>query len=306
MKKVSNLILILGLCCGSGISLHAQKASVSRPSITGISHIALVAQSLPTDRNFYEQLLGWTAEPSLETPGGLRFFGAPKQWVDVAQAASPSDPPFGHVAFATSNVAQMRLYLAAHGVAVPASLSTWKDGSSSFRVKDPEGHVIEFIQAGTKPSTYAPNPRSISSRIIHAGFVVHSATAENAFYQNILGFRPYWHGGMKDGVTDFVSLQLPGSTDWIEYMLNVPAKAGHHQLGVENHFSLGVVDINAVATKLAERGWKPDPSSHVQMGRDGKNQLNLYDPNDVRVEYMEFTPKQQPCCSPFTGPHPQP
>ena len=42
------------------------------------------------------------------------------------------------------------------------------------------------------------------------------------------------------------------------------------------------------------------------MGRDGKWQLNLYDPDDTRIEFMEFTPKEKPCCSEFTGPHPGP
>jgi len=41
------------------------------------------------------------------------------------------------------------------------------------------------------------------------------------------------------------------------------------------------------------------------MGKDGKWQLNVYDPNGTRVELMEFTPKEKPCCSEFTAPHPQ-
>jgi hypothetical protein len=41
------------------------------------------------------------------------------------------------------------------------------------------------------------------------------------------------------------------------------------------------------------------------MGRDGKWQLNIYDPDFTRVELMEFTPAQKPCCSEFQGPHPQ-
>jgi len=302
MKKNLYSAVFLALGC----VLHAQSAPVSRPKITGISHVSLVAQSLPADTKFYEQWLGWSAAPSLESPGGLRFYGAPKQWIDVAPAAKPSDPPFNHVAFATSNAEQMRRYLAAHGVTVPAALTRWKDGSLSFRVHDPEGNLVEFFQASAKPSPLAANPRSISSRIIHAGFVVHSAPAEDAFYRKLLGFRLYWTGGMHDGVTDFFSLQVPDGTDWIEYMLNVPANASHRQLGVENHFSLGVVDIHAVAKTLTARGWKPDDASHVQMGRDGKYQLNVYDPDQVRIEYMEFTPKEKPCCAPFTGPHPQP
>jgi hypothetical protein len=66
------------------------------------------------------------------------------------------------------------------------------------------------------------------------------------------------------------------------------------------------VNIDTVVAKLSQRGWKPSPASHKQMGRDGKYQLNLYDPDDVRVEFMQLSPTQMPCCSPFTGPQPQP
>jgi hypothetical protein len=44
----------------------------------------------------------------------------------------------------------------------------------------------------------------------------------------------------------------------------------------------------------------------IQAGKDGKIQLNLFDPDQTRVEYMEFKPVMKPCCSDFTGPHPSP
>ena len=36
-----------------------------------------------------------------------------------------------------------------------------------------------------------------------------------------------------------------------------------------------------------------------KIGRDGKWQLNLYDPNLTRVELMEPKPVETPCCSPM-------
>jgi hypothetical protein len=32
----------------------------------------------------------------------------------------------------------------------------------------------------------------------------------------------------------------------------------------------------------------------------------LYDPDMTRVEFMELTPVEKPCCSEFTGAHPKP
>jgi len=152
-------------------------------------------------------------------------------------------------------------------------------------------------------ATRIGSPVQVSSSIIHVGFVVQNRTAMD-HYKDILGFHVYWHGGRKDDETSWVDMQVPDGTDWIEYMLNVPPNADHHTLGVMNHIALGVPDIKAAEAQLRKNGWSG--SEQPKIGRDGKWQLNLYDPDDTRVELMEFTPSQQPCCAPYTGPHPKP
>jgi hypothetical protein len=109
---------------------------------------------------------------------------------------------------------------------------------------------------------------------------------------------------MKDGQDDWVALQVPDGTDWVEYMLNISPDADHHTLGVMNHIAIGVKDIHATEQEVLKNGVKL--TEEPQMGRDGKWQLNLYDPDDTRVEFMEFKPAEKPCCSEFTGPHPGP
>jgi hypothetical protein len=55
---------------------------------------------------------------------------------------------------------------------------------------------------------------------------------------------------------------------------------------------------------LESHGWTEHGEEKAQMGRDGKWQLNLYDPDLSRIELMEFQPVQKPCCAEFTGQHP--
>jgi hypothetical protein len=114
----------------------------------------------------------------------------------------------------------------------------------------------------------------------------------------------YWHGGRTENETSWVDMQVPDGTDWLEYMLNVPANASHKTLGVMNHIALGVPDIHAAQQQLIKNGWKQ--TEEPKIGRDGKWQLNLYDPDETRVELMEFKPTKEPCCSSYTGPHPGP
>lgn len=223
-----------------------------------------------------------------------------------ALAENPPNPPsfLSNIGFATADAEQLRRYLQSHGLQVPARTQKKSDGTRWFEVKDPEGNRVQFEQAKSKPSR---NPKALSSQIIHVGFLVHDRGAEDAFYREILGFRPYWFGGRTDDRVDWVALQVPEGHQWIEYMLTAKgAQVTPQQLGVLNHFSLGVSDMKETAKQLQSRGWSSDSRSHMQVGRDGKVQLNVYDPDGTRVEFMEFTPTQTPCCSPFTAPHPSP
>jgi hypothetical protein len=83
-------------------------------------------------------------------------------------------------------------------------------------------------------------------------------------------------------------------------------KVEARQLGVLNHFSLGVPNMEKAVTALYVSDAIRFSPRHdgPQMGKDGKWQANLYDPDGTRVELMEFQPVMKPCCSAFTAESP--
>ncbi len=146
---------------------------------------------------------------------------------------------------------------------------------------------------------------AVSRHMIHTGFVVYHKDAEDHFYRDILGFRLYWHGADKAGSPDdWVAMQVPDGTDWLEYMLNQPEHMDLELTGVMNHISLGVADMKKAQAIMESHGWKPHGDEAAEIGKDGKWQLDVFDPDLSRVEMMEFKPTQKPCCNDFTGPHP--
>ena len=296
MKRFLPFLLLLVSVFAAG-----QSTSPTRPKITGIDHVEFYTTKAEANHQLYSDLLGLSSADPVE-PGQAQRFIVGTQWVGYSPDPDPkSINRMDHVAFRTENCAALRTYLASQGIQVPESFSSSKEGTRSFQVKDPDGHTIEFVEVHQIQLEIA-NP--ISRRIIHAGFVVHDRAAEDHFYKDILGFHVYWHGGMKDNQTDWVAMQVPDGTDWLEYMLGIEPNAGQHTTGVMNHVSLGVRDMKQTQAKLESRGWKPHGDEKMQMGRDGKWQLNLYDPDLTRVELMEFKPVQKPCCSDFHGPQP--
>jgi catechol 2,3-dioxygenase-like lactoylglutathione lyase family enzyme len=297
MKRLPLILAVVML----QICAHAQTAT-PRPHILGIDHVSFYTTAPDGVKKLYGDVLGLASVAPVEPGGTLRYMvGA--QWVGYSPAPDPkSTDRMDHVALITDNIAALRKYLTEQEIKVP-EIQGRPDHSLFFLVTDPEGHRIEFVERDSS-NPAPPAASAVSRHMIHAGFLVYHRAAEDHFYRDILGFRPYWHGGMKDDETDWVAMQVPDGTDWIEYMLNQPEHAGLQLTGVMNHISLGVADMKKVQTILESRGWKPHGEEKAQMGKDGKWQLNLYDPDLARVELMEFKPVQKPCCSDFTGPHP--
>jgi catechol 2,3-dioxygenase-like lactoylglutathione lyase family enzyme len=282
----------------------AAQEQPTRPPITGIAHVRIYSTDLHKSADFYSRTLGAPARN-----GGCTGMTRPCLLVNDHQqilfsevaSASPANL-LAEIAFATPDLARMRSYLLAHNVAA-GPVTRDISAVAHFSLRDPEGNSITFVQLHPRTVFTAPAGQ-ISTRMLHAGFIVKDRAAEDRFYKDVLGFHVYWHGGRKDDETNWVDMQVPDGTDWIEYMLNVPANADHHTLGVMNHIALGVTDIHAAEAQLRTNGWSGNEQPKI--GRDGKWQLNLYDPDDTRVELMEFTPTQKPCCSEYTGPHPKP
>ena len=295
------------------LALMASAAAASsgkelpRPRITGIDHVTIYVTDVEKSRQFYSGTLGITTScaPS-NSPETCLLVLPSKQRVLLKRAPVSSGTLknwIAEIAFATDNLAQMREYLTAHGFA-PEAASGNAEPAKSFRVRDPEGNVIAFVEGAASKSNSAAAPKQIGTHLIHAGFVVKDRAAENRFYVDVLGFRLYWYGGFKDDGVDWYELQVPDGPDWIEYMLNIAPDADHKELGIQNHFSFGVKDVHAAAAQLRERGLKTFDGPEV--GRDGKDSLDAYDPDGTRVEVMEFTPKQKPCCRPYSAEHPKP
>jgi catechol 2,3-dioxygenase-like lactoylglutathione lyase family enzyme len=313
--KATTTLLLGALSICPAHSLYAGRAP-KRPHILRIAQVTLLSTDIPSARTFYAKVLGFDVNSDArvrhcnwcEMPPDLTFMANREQAVSLAAARTPVPSNLlGEITFVTDDLGELFKYLTAQKIQVTPRLISgvqhWDVigmGYSALSLTDPEGLRISFI-GKTKHPLPTPMP-STTPRIIHAGFIVRDRAATEHFYKDILGFRPYWHGGMKDDQTDWVSMQVPDGTDWLEFMVNVPLDADQRFRGIMNHIAVGVTDIHAAQQQLRKNGVKL--TEEPKIGRGGKWQLNSYDPDGTRVEFMEFKPVQKPCCSEYTGPHP--
>ncbi|MEO8592263.1 MAG: VOC family protein [Candidatus Solibacter sp.] len=277
----------------------------TRPKITGIANIAVKVDDAAEARKFYNGVVGMdeafqTTDPDVS--GKLFCFKVnDRQFVEVSPTLKePAEDRLIRVGFETSNARQMRDYLAAKGVAVPAKVDKDANGNRSFTVKDPDGHTVQFVEylAGSLHRRDAGkhlSPTRVSDHMLHVGVRVVDPAKADAFYKDILGFRLQWKGGPTDQRYDWISMMVPEGYDWLEYMVR-PTQPTPQQLGVLNHYALETMDIQKVHQTVMDRGYKPPQAPNI--ARDGRWLLQLYDKNFTRTEMMIRKPVETPCCSP--------
>jgi catechol 2,3-dioxygenase-like lactoylglutathione lyase family enzyme len=302
-------IFVIALIVFAANVATAQNAP-ARPKISGISHLAVYTSNPAATEHYYTVIVGAAKLADPENAQGVRYALSATQFIEVLPLpAGAGVNRLDHAAFNTESAEGMRKYLAAKGWKTPSHVEKGADGSRWFEVLDPEGNRIQFVEPPRNPKAVnAPNV--IGHHIIHVGMLVHDRATEDKFYRDLLGFRPYWWGG-RDGKVEWVSQQVPDGHDWLEYMLaagpgtGIPASMSQNTLGVLDHFSIGVVSVPD-AYKVLQAGNRLD-GRHDQapkIGLDGKYQFNMYDPDGIRTEVMNFHATEKPCCSEFTADDP--
>jgi lactoylglutathione lyase len=279
----------------------AQNAAPQRPQITSVSHVGYFVSDLPKAIAFWHDLLGFDEYTTLNKPGTDQIRIAfikinDQQHIELFTDASASPPNMmSHYCFSVTNVEQMRTYLRSKGMDVkPGNGGKTRTGDYAFEIKDPDGTLVEFVQSlptGIEmqdAGKFMP-PTRIAGSIYHVGFLVGNLDKSLAFYEGVLGFTETWRGSSNGKELSWVNLRVPDGKDYIELMLYDKTPSGY---GTKNHVSLLVPDVQKAVDEIESRPAYKDYEIHakpivVQVGKNGKRQVNLYDPDGTRVELME-------------------
>ena len=300
------MIALAAVLLVAASSCSAQTAP-TRPHITGISHAGLFVSDLPKAIAFWHDFLGFDESYDIDksgmappgTPNALIAFIKinDRQHIELFNQQplnQPSSVPpnhLSHISFSVDDIQQMRAYLIAKGFEIKPVTAKSRAGDYSFHVLDPDGTQVEFVQTmpdgmeAKAAGKLEPSTR-VSSHIYHLGFLVGNSQKAIDFYHDILGFEETWRGGGSPTELSWINMRVPDGTDYVEFMLYRTLPKTY---GSSNHIALEVPDLAAAVAALEARpAFKAyDRPIEMHVGKNGKRQANLYDPDGTRVELME-------------------
>lgn len=118
--------------------------------VTQLNHIGLHVNDLAASRTFYGEVLGLReiARPDMGFPGAWFGVGADQEVHLIARAPKEgayTPPRERHVAFAVSDMEEVKQALSDRGMALPP-VKQRPDGALQLFLRDPDDHVIELCE----------------------------------------------------------------------------------------------------------------------------------------------------------------
>jgi catechol 2,3-dioxygenase-like lactoylglutathione lyase family enzyme len=319
-SKFKSGLRAMGIGLLAAGQLMAQNATAQRPKITGVSHAGYFVSDLGKATWFWHDFLGFDEYTTLNKPGTdearIAFIKInDRQHIELF-TDKPAVPPnmMSHLCFSVDDVEQMRTYLRSKGFDVkPGNGGKTRTGDYAFEIKDPDGTLVEFVQSlptgieAESAGKFMPATR-IADGIYHVGFLVGNLDKSLAFYEGVLGFEETWRGSSNGKELSWVNLRVPDGKDYVELMLYDKTPSG---FGTKNHVSLVTPDVQKAVAELESRPAYKTYLTYakpltVQVGKNGKRQVNLYDPDGTRVELMEAQTVDGKAVPPSTAPPPPP
>lgn len=267
-----------------------------RPRIFGIASVTIRTSDMTKARAFYGGVLGFKEKGPKALDGAMFLVNARQRLVIFAGLAPDQDERFVNVAFEADTAAlfpflQARSIQAAIVTVEPdLTPGSGSAGATYPALMDPDRHAVHFVPSVNAPDESEATPeRRISRRILHVGLTIKDAAAADKFYKDVFGFSEIWRGGRPEGTTSWINMRVPDGTDYLEYMLYPNAPPTRTQLGSAHHIALLVPDIQQALetvrarTQPGERNHRATPN----IGVNNRWQLNVFDPDGTRVEFME-------------------
>jgi lactoylglutathione lyase len=276
----------------------ADDATSEPVPLVGIANITFKVSDLAKSRAYYQGILGLPETFDLKDSSGkvtsVYFKVNDEQYVEITPNLMPGDLiREGRVAFQSSDLEKLHAIYVERGVQ-PGNIEKGPDGNPVFRVIDPQGNALDFLQyvPGSQQSLargkFLTDTR-ITTHILHVGIMMKDRTTGMPFYHKLgLDNLRTLSGSRGEYV------ELPASDRNLETKdspLDPNNPATHDQYvrevyGAVYHMGLEVPDIRVARDTLQKRGGYSDVRVRATVGNNRHWLIHLFDPDGSRSEIM--------------------
>jgi catechol 2,3-dioxygenase-like lactoylglutathione lyase family enzyme len=280
-----------------GTNTFAQTAGDDLP-ILGIANVTFKVSDLAKARVYYQDVLGMLEAFELKDASGkttsVYFKVNDDQFIEVVPTLRTVElVRQARVVFQSSDLEKLHAIYAARGLN-PGKISTGPDGNPVFRIVDPEGSNLDFLQyvAGSQQGRVRGKfigTDRVSTHLLHAGFMVKDRAAVTAFYYQKLGFV---QGKLPGSRGDYIETSSADKNTETKYppLDDTPSTHDQYvreQYGAVQHFSLEVSDMRAARDLVQKRGRYTDLQVRAHVGNSRHWLVHIFDPDGSRTELME-------------------
>ncbi len=298
---------------GTRLGPHRVAEVIGAVPITCLAHIAFRVSDLEQGRRFYGGVLGFQEAFDIrDSNGGVTkaFFKInDDQYIVVMPNLKEELRRVDHIAVLTRDVDDLHHVFVARGLN-PSAIVNGDDGNRRFRIIDPEGSQLDFLQympdsLQSRARGRFIDERRISTKVYHFGLPLLKGQETLAFYRDRMGFV------IGSGGTSPTAI-LPGNSgEYLELLTravdtetkdppldpNVPATRDQYvreQNGSIDHICLSVPDIRVASNLAKTRGEYDDKRVAPRLGFNRHWLMNIFDSDGSRTELMEPTPIPAP------------
>ena len=267
--------------------------------IVGIAQVTFKASDLAKSRAYYHGVLGLPEAFDVKDAAGVTsayFKVNDDQYIEITPTLKAGELiREARVVFQSSDLEKLHEIYTQRGLS-PGGIAKGPDGNPVFRVKDPEGNNLDFLQyvSGSKQTVVRGkflNRERLSTRILHVGIMIKDRPSAMPFYQDKLGFE--MGRTVPGGKGEYV--ELPASDRNLETKdppldpNNAATKDQYTRevYGAVYHVSLEVPDARVARDLLQKRGRYSDVRVRATVGNNRHWLIHMFDPDGTRAEIME-------------------
>jgi len=301
-------LLLMVVLLGSGSVMSVQRAGGQGVStvpssdlpIVGIAHVTFKVTDLAKARAYYQGVVGLPEAFEIKDSSGKTssvFFSVnDDQFVEVTPTLKPGElTRQARVVFESSDLEKLHSLYTARGLN-PGKINTGPDGNPVFRIVDPEGNDLDFLQyvPGSQQTKlrgkFAAVSGRVSTHLLHAGLMVKDRANVASFYAAKLGFTQGRLPGSRGEYIEMTSSDKNTETKYPPLDPDNPATHDQYvreQHGAVQHIGLEVSDIRAARDLLQKRGGFTDLQVRAHVGNSRHWLVHVFDPDGSRTEIME-------------------